>query len=128
MDILKISAMGMITAFCVVILRENKSETAMLVGLAGGCIILLSLIDYFADIFSVIQAIAVKSGIPDSIIKAVAKIIGIGYIADFSAGIIEDTGQKALSEKIILAGKLIIMVIALPMVVLLFDTVAGILQ
>lgn len=128
MDILKISAMGIITAFCVIILRENKSETATLVGIAGGCLILLSLVDYFLNIFDVIQSIIDKAGISDTLFKSLAKIIGIGYIADFSAGIVEETGQKALSEKIVLGGKLIIMVLALPIVTLLFDTVAGILQ
>ena len=120
--------MGIITALCVVILKENKSETAMLVGIAGGCLILLCLVDYFSGIFSTIQNIVDKSGIPDTLFKSIFKIIGIGYIADFSAGIVEDTGQKALAEKIILGGKLIIMVLALPIVNLLFDTIAGILQ
>lgn len=127
MDILKISAIGIITAFCVIILKENKSETAMLVAIAGGCIILLSLIDYFSHIFSVLEDIINKSGIPDTLFKSISKIIGIGYIADFSAGIVEDTGQKALSEKIILGGKLIIMALALPIITLLFDTIASIL-
>lgn len=128
MDIVKISAMGIITAFCVVMLREQKSEIAMLVGIAGGCLILLSLIDYFTQIFTTLSAIASKTGIPSSVYKSVMKIISIGYIADFSAGIVEDTGQKALAEKIILGGKLIIMVLALPIITLLFDTIAGVLS
>ena len=127
MDIVKISAMGIVTAFCVVLLREQKSEVAMLVGIAGGCIILLSVIDYFTQVFSTLSSIAEKTGIPTSIYKTVMKIISIGYIADFSAGSVEDSGQKALAEKIILGGKLIIMVLALPIITKLFDTIAGVL-
>ena len=127
MDIVKISAMGIVTAFCVVLLREQKSEVAMLVGIAGGCIILLSVIDYFTQVFSTLSSIAEKTGIPTSIYKTVMKIISIGYIADFSAGIVEDSGQKALAEKIILGGKLIIMVLALPIITMLFGTIAGVL-
>ena len=127
MDIVKISAMGIVTAFCVVLLREQKSEVAMLVGIAGSCIILLSVIDYFTQVFSTLSSIAEKTGIPTSIYKTVMKIISIGYIADFSAGIVEDSGQKALAEKIILGGKLIIMVLALPIITMLFDTIAGVL-
>ena len=127
MDIVKISAMGFVTSFCVVLLREQKSEVAMLVGIAGGCIILLSVIDYFTQVFSTLSSIAEKTGIPTSIYKTVMKIISIGYIADFSAGIVEDSGQKALAEKIILGGKLIIMVLALPIITMLFDTIAGVL-
>ncbi len=127
MDIVKISAMGIVTAFAVILLREQKSEIAMLVGIAGGCLILLSLVDYFTQIFATLGNIAEKTGIPSAVYKSVMKIISIGYIADFSAGIVEDSGQKALAEKIILGGKLIIMVLALPIVTLLFDTIAGIL-
>ena len=126
MDIVKISAIGLITAFCVVILRERKSEIAMLVGIAGGCLLLLSLVDYFTQVFSALSAIAAKTGIPSSVYKTVLKIISIGYIADFSAGIVEDTGQRALAEKIVLGGKLIIMVLSLPILEMLFQTIAGV--
>lgn len=128
MDIIKISAMGIITAFCVLLLREQKSEIAMLVGIAGGCLILLSLLDYFTSVFDTLSGIAEKTGIPSVIYKTVAKIISIGYIADFSAGIVEDSGQKALAEKIILGGKLIIMVLALPIITTLFDVIASVLS
>lgn len=128
MDILQIAAIGLITAICVLMLKENKSDIAMLVGLVGGCLILLSVVDYFVDIFSVIQIIVDKSGIPSSLFKILMKIIGIGYLTDFSAGIVEDTGMKSLSEKIILAGKLIIMVLALPIVTMLFETISGLVQ
>lgn len=128
MEIIKIASIGIVTAFCTLMLKDHKSDVAMLVGIAGGCLILLSLIDYFVNIFSVISSIVDKSGIPPKLFDIILKIIGIGYIADFSAGIVEDAGQKSLSEKIILAGKLIIMVIALPVITLLFDTISGLIQ
>lgn len=128
MDIVKIAAMGILTAFCVLLLREQKSEIAMLVGIAGGCLILLSVLDYFTQIFSTLKGIADKTGIPSSVYKVVGKIISVGYIADFWAGVVEDTGQKALAEKIVLGGKLIIMVLSLPIVTTLFDTIAGVLS
>ncbi len=128
MEIVKIASIGIITAFCVLMLKEHKSDVALLAGIAGGCLILLSLVDYFANIFTVISSIVDKSGIPSKLFTIILKIIGIGYIADFSAGIVEDAGLRSLSEKIILAGKLIIMVIALPIITLLFDTVSGLLQ
>ena len=128
MDIIKIAAIGIITAICVLILREQKQETAMVVGITGGILILLSVVDYFSEIFSVLTVLMEKSGIPGTIYAIVFKMIGIGYIADFSAGIVEDAGQKSLAEKILLSGKLIIMVLSLPILMLLFDTIMGMLQ
>ena len=124
MDILQIAGIGIITAFSVILLRENKSEVAMLIGIAGGLLIVLSVIDYFADIFGAIRAISDRAGIPNQLFSTITRIIVIGYIADFSAGIVEDAGLKSVSDKVILGGKLIIMVLALPIVIMLFDTVA----
>lgn len=128
MDILKIAAIGIITAFCALLLKENKSEAAMLVTIAGGCLILLSVIDYFVNIVAVVQAIADKSKIPSSLMLIILKVVGIGYITDFSAGVVEDAGQKSLAEKIVLAGKIIIMIISLPIITMLFDTITGLLS
>jgi len=127
MDIFKIAAIGIITAMCVLILRQQREETAVLVAITGGVLILLSVVDYFAQIFRVLSDLMDKSGIPGTVYATVFKIIGVGYIADFSAGIVEDTGQKALADKILLAGKIIIMVLSLPILVLLFDTVTSML-
>ncbi|MCL2847943.1 MAG: stage III sporulation protein AD [Firmicutes bacterium] len=127
MNILQIGAIGIITAVCVMVLREHKQETALLVGICGGILILLSVIEYFSNIFSVLSGFMDASGIPSQVYATIFRIIGIGYIADFSAGIVEDAGQRALASKILLAGKLIIMVLSLPILVLLFDTIVNML-
>lgn len=128
MDILKIAAVGIITAFCSLTLKENKSGLSIIVGIAGGCIILLMLIDYFADIFATITALIDRAGIQSNILKSVIKIIGIGYITEFSAGIVEDTGNKSLAEKIVMAGKVIILIVSLPIITALFDLIAELLK
>ncbi|MCL2375505.1 MAG: stage III sporulation protein AD [Firmicutes bacterium] len=123
MGIVQIAAIGIITTMCVVLLREQSRETAFLVSLVGGALILLSVVGYFSEIFTVIEGLMERSGIPGTIYATVFRIIGIGYIADLSAGIVEDSGQKAVAEKILLAGKLIIMVLSLPILVMLFDVI-----
>jgi len=127
MSILQIAAIGIITAVCVVILKEHKQETATLVGIAGGILILLSVIEYFSSIFTTLLGFMDASGIPSAVYAAIFRIVGIGYITDFAAGIVEDTGQRAIASKIVLAGKLIIMVLSLPILQLLFDTIVGML-
>ena len=124
MDIIKIAAVGIITAFCSLTLKESKSELSMVVGIVGGCIIVIMLLDYFNGIFAAISSMIDKAGIQSNILKSVIKIIGIGYITEFSAGIVEDTGNKSLAEKIVMAGKVIILVVSLPILTALFDLVA----
>lgn len=128
MEIFRIAAIALVTMFCVLILRDVKSELAIIVAFSGGIIVLLSVIDYFYDIFSVINDIANRAGIASSIILLLFKIISIGYVTEFSSSLIEDTGLTSLAEKVIFAGKILIVVASLPIVVKLFDYVVGLLQ
>ena len=127
MEILKICAVGIVTAFCVLILKENKSDMSLIVAIAGGCIILLMLVEYISGIFSALNGLMEKAGIDGSIFKMLIKIIGLGYIVDFSAGIIDDSGSKSLSEKVVLGGKIIIMAMSLPILLKLFELIQSIL-
>ncbi len=125
MEIFRIAAIALITAFCVLVLRDIKSELAVLVGFAGGIIVLLSVVDYFSDIFSVISDIAKRAGLATSVVTLLFKIIAVGYIAEYSASLIEDVGLSSLADKVTLAGKLIIVASSIPVVVELFDFIAG---
>lgn len=128
MDIVKIAAAGVITAVCALILRETRADMAIAVTLAGGVIILLMVLDKVVGIFTVFETLMQRAGIDNRIFSLLVKIIGIGYVTDFSAGVIEDTGSKSLADKVVLAGKIIIMTLALPVIVKLFDLIAGLLQ
>lgn len=128
MEIFRIAAIALITAFCVIILREVKSELAVIVALAGGVVVLLSAVNYFSDIFSVIASIAKRAGLAASVVTLLFKVIAIGYITEFSASLIDDMGLSSLSDKVTLAGKLIIVGISLPVVVQLFNFIAGLLS
>jgi len=127
MEIFKICAVGIITAFCILILKEAKPEAGVLVGIAGGIIILLMLVGYFTEIFSVIRTIAERAHIPTNILTLIIKIVGVGYIAELSAGIIEEAGSKALAEKVILGGRIIIAVLSLPIIMSLFNIIGELL-
>lgn len=127
MEIFRIAAIALITAFCVLLLREAKSELAPIVAIAGGVVVLLSVINYFSDIFSVIATVAKRAGLAASVITLLFKVIAIGYITEFSSSLIDDMGLSSLSDKVTLAGKLIIVGISLPVVVQLFNFIAGLL-
>lgn len=127
MEIFKIAAIALITAFCVLVLREVKSELAPIVAFVGGLVVVLSVINYFSDVFSVISSVAKKAGLAASVVTLLFKVIAIGYVTEFSSSIMDDMGLSSLSDKVTLAGKLIIVAMSLPIVVQLFNFIAGLL-
>jgi len=127
MEIFQIAVVGIITAFCVLILKDAKSEVGLLVGIVGGIIILLMLIGYLTNIFVVIRDLAERASIPSNILSLVIRIVGVGYIAEFSAGIIEEAGAKSLADKVVLGGRVMIVVLSLPIILSLFNVISDML-
>lgn len=128
MEIFRIAAIALVTAFCVILLRNVKSELAAAVGLAGGIIVVLSVIDYFSDIFSAVYAIAKRAGLATSVVTLLFKVTAVGYISEFSASLIEDAGMSSLADKVLLGGKLIIVATSIPVIVQLFEYIAKMLS
>ena len=55
------------------------------------------------------------------------KIVGIGYLCEIAASICQEAGAKSVADMVILGGKIIIMVLAIPIIQALVDVVLGVL-
>mgnify|MGYP002425626467 FL=1 len=127
MDIFRIIGVGLATAVTALIVKQVKPEIAIIVGVAGGVIMLLMLVDSVTSILSVFSSLTQKSGLSTGIFAAVLKIIGVGYITEFSANLCVDAGSTSIANKILLAGKILILVSAIPIVTNLIDIISGLL-
>ena len=127
MDIFRIIGVGLATAITALIVKQVKPEIAVIVGLCGGVIMILMLVDGATNIISVFNSLISKSGVSSGVFSAVLKIIGIGYITEFSASLCGDAGATSVANKILLAGKILILISALPIVTNLIDIIAELL-
>lgn len=128
MDIIKILLIGVITSIATIILKQFKPELSILVSLAGGIVILLSLINYLSKIVSSFSLIVGKTNIDIALFSSVLKIVGVGYITEFGANVCIDTGNSSIADKVLLAGKVIILCLALPIINSMISTIMGIIQ
>ena len=127
MEILKISAVGLITVFAVLSVRDTKPEIALTLSLTGGVIILLFILNRFFQVFDFFERIIQITGVDGQIVKSLLKMVGVGYFAEFSASIAEESGQKSLGEKIVLGGKVAILVLSFPIIETLVKIVSTLL-
>lgn len=116
MEILQIVGIGLVTVIAALVLKQIKPEMAVLVSLCGGILLLLLTVEYLTDIIGVFNLIVQKTGLSSGIFAIVIKIIGIGYLIEFTANLCADAGMGSLGEKVLLAGKLIIFTMSLPII------------
>ena len=126
MNILQIAAIGIIAAVLITLLKETKPELAIMLGVAAGVIIIILVVDELYEVVAFYN-IAEVSGIAGGIFTTVLKIIGIGYVTEFAANVCSDSGCKSVGDKIQFAGKVVIMVLALPIINSLLSLIVEIL-
>ncbi|MBE5735802.1 MAG: hypothetical protein E7356_00365 [Clostridiales bacterium] len=123
MDIIKILVFAIIVSVLALVLKEVKPEYSILCIIIGSIVIIGYIIGYVADILDFFRAVVNKTGISEDLYIGCLKIIGIGYLVEFSASTCRDTGNSSMADKVVLAGKLIIFVVSLPIISNLFNMI-----
>jgi stage III sporulation protein AD len=122
-DIIQVVGIGLITAVLVITIKEQQPLFAFLLATFVGVAIFLGLIGEISKVIRLLENIANKANIHLVYLETILKIIGIAYIAEFGAQITRDAGQSSIAAKIELAGKILIMVMAIPIITVLVETI-----
>ncbi|MBS4194625.1 stage III sporulation protein AD [Lederbergia citri] len=123
---LQIAGIALITTFLVLAIKEQKPNFAFLLVLFVGTGIFLFLVDQVQKIILMIENLASSANVNTLYVKTILKIIGIAYIAEFTAQISKDAGLGSMAAKVELAGKILILAIAVPIMTALIETIINI--
>lgn len=124
MDIIfKIIGIALITVVAALIVKPVRSDFAMLITMVGGIIVIVMLLSSISSALSLISGIANKTGVNSGLLSLIFKIIGVGYLAEFSASICADAGSASLGDKVLLGGKIVILVMSLPIITNILEIV-----
>ncbi|MBE5757380.1 MAG: stage III sporulation protein AD [Clostridiales bacterium] len=123
MELIKVVFIGIVVSVVSVILKQIKPEYSLFAIIIGGIIILVYIINSFTNIFSFFSEVVNKTGIDGNLFKILLKIIGIGYLVEFSVGICNDSGHSSIGDKVALAGKILIFIVSMPIVANLFNII-----
>lgn len=123
MEIIQVVGFGLLATILVLVVKEQKPMFAFIISTFAGIAIFLFLIGKIEVVIQVLEDLADRSGIQPIYLKTILKMIGIAYIAEFGAQIVRDAGQDGMASKIELAGKVLIMVLAIPIISVIIETV-----
>ncbi|HHW92319.1 MAG TPA: stage III sporulation protein AD [Firmicutes bacterium] len=123
MELLPIVGIGIVVTILVMLLREERPELALLLSLTAGIMIFLLLMDRIATVFNLLQQLAFRADLDLLYLNTVLRIVAIAYIAQFGSQICRDAGESAIGGKIELAGKIMIMFLAVPLLLVILDSV-----
>ncbi len=128
MELLKIIGVAFVTAITSILLKSTKPELSFAVTITGIIVILLFILEAMQSTLAIFANISKLTGIENGLIKVLVKIVGVGYLTEFAAGILNDFGSSAVADKVVLGGKITIVVLSLPVLEGLLTMVRGFLQ
>ncbi|QUH20690.1 stage III sporulation protein AD [Alkaliphilus sp. B6464] len=123
MEIFQIVAIGLVATILSVLIKNEKPEIGLYISLVAGVIIFLFIATRLQSVIEILSQLANKINIDSIYLSTILKIVGIAYIAEFGAQICKDAGEGVMASKIEFAGKILIMVMAVPILVSLMDLI-----
>ncbi|MDI6870017.1 MAG: stage III sporulation protein AD [Bacillota bacterium] len=126
-EALRLVGLGLVVAVMAVTVRTTRPELALPLSLAGGVVLLLLVVQRLAGVVGVLTGLANQAHLSAPYLGIILKVIAVSYLVGLGAQICRDAGERALADKMELAGRILILAMALPIMVAVVDTVAGML-
>ena len=128
LEIIKIIGAGFITALVSILLKQTKPELSFAVTATGVIIILVFIVDMLQNTVGALGDLAVMTGINNTLLRVLLKVVGLGYLTEFCAGILQDFGSPSMADKVVLGGKVGIVLLSFPIFESLITLIRGFLE
>ncbi len=119
----KLTGIAFAGAVSAVFLREKSPQFSMMITLVTA-IVIFSLI--FGELTSIIKTLTDymdAAGLESDSVATILRILGIGIGAEYFCNVIADAGENAIAKKMEFAAKVLILMLLLPLIGKVVDTV-----
>ena len=123
----KVVAFVLAALFIYLVFKDRRSDVAVLIIMAAGVLVFIFCLSELGQILSFLKSMSEKAGIDMVYLGIILKILAISYLASFTSEICKDAGAGSLASKVEFAGKIFILVLAIPILMAVLDSILQIL-
>lgn len=105
----------MVALILFLILRSVNERYSIFITLAGSLFLLFFICSKLSAIILYLQELVERVGVKNNYFNIILKCLGICYVTEFTVGFCRDCGQGGWAEKIELACRCVILVLAIPL-------------
>ena len=125
MEVIKIVGISIFAVIMIIILKNYRPEMALVHSIITGIGIMLYAISKMSSVINVLNDLVSKSGVNTDFLLIIIKVIGIAYIVEFGKNVCIDAGQSSIATKLEMAGKVVIVVLTIPLISSLVNVLVG---
>ena len=128
MNVLQLGILAVVGVVFALQLKPLKSDLAILICVTVSLCIFFAMLGHLEEMIGTLRKMMNLVTLEYSYLGMILKMLGITYIAEFSAGLCKDAGYSAIATQIEMFGKLTILVLSLPILLALLRTIQEFLQ
>lgn len=122
MKISVIIGIALIAMILCVLLKGYRPEYSVFLSLTAGILILLMTLDALVPVMETLTELIEISGQGREAFTILLKALGVCFITQLASDACKDAGEGAIASKVELAGKVVILLLAMP----LFEQIIGV--
>uniref|UniRef100_UPI004055A82F SpoIIIAC/SpoIIIAD family protein n=1 Tax=Agathobacter sp. TaxID=2021311 RepID=UPI004055A82F len=119
---IKIGVIGVAAALFATLIKKERAEHAMIIGIVAGVVIFLYVLTQISVVTSFVSEMIEMVAIEQTYYLQLLKMLGVAYVAEFASSICKDAGYQSISGMIELFAKLSIVVLSIPGILFLLET------
>jgi stage III sporulation protein AD len=123
MSIIQLVGIALIACFLSLTLKDQLPQFALVISLIAGVFLFVYAVTNIGRIWDMIELIAKEANMESIYLKTILKMIGVAYLVEMTSQLLVDAGEKSLAGKIEMAGKIFILLMALPILQTLIQTI-----
>ena len=123
MNVVQVGIIGVLGALLAVQFKGGKTEYGIFMCVAVSIFLFACIVDRLEIFLGTVEQIGSYIDMDAGYLSTMFKMIGVTYIAEFSAGICKDAGYQTIAVQIEIFSKLTILALGMPVLLALLETV-----
>ena len=123
-SILTICSIGLLGLCLSVMVRQFNKEISLLISFGISLTLVLFSVQQIREIYIFLSSYISKISNGPQYVSILIKVIITAYAADFTSQLCRDAGETSIASKVELAGKLIICIITLPIIISVMELIS----
>lgn len=115
MNIVIIASTALIACVLSIVLRQYKPEYSLFISIATGILIFLAVFAVIGPLLDFVKSLTEGAGLDGIYAQVLIKSLAVCYITQLACDCCVDSGETAIAGKLRIAGKIAVLLIALPM-------------
>ena len=115
MNIAAIAGIGVVAAAIAILIKKQNPEYSMMISIGAGIILLILILSQVTPAVRQMSDLVSAAGMSTEYAGILFKSLGVCFLTQLACDSCRDVGETALASKIELAGKVAILIFALPL-------------